>query len=79
VQAEYIRAAFKSMDFGTGDTITVSSGIAEMAEGEGVKDVISRADEALYTGKNNGRDQVCVATSRPEPTQGAAQTPATRS
>ncbi|OEJ68885.1 transporter substrate-binding domain-containing diguanylate cyclase [Magnetovibrio blakemorei] len=75
VQAEYIRAAFKSTDFGTGDTITVSLGIAEMGEGEGVKDVILRADAALYTGKNNGRDQVCVAAPRPGSTQAFTQTP----
>lgn len=76
VQAEYIRAAFKSTDFGTGDSITVSLGIAEMGDGEGINEVISRADEALYTGKNNGRDQVCVAPPRHGSNKAPAETPA---
>jgi diguanylate cyclase (GGDEF)-like protein len=42
--------------------ITVSIGITAMKEGDNyLEDMLIRADEALYSAKNNGRNQVCVA------------------
>lgn len=38
--------------------ITVSIGVAAQHPGEGADTLIERADKALYTAKNNGRDQV---------------------
>jgi len=43
------------------DAITVSIGIAEALEDESPKSLKIRADEALYTAKANGRDQVVCA------------------
>lgn len=48
----------------TGDVlgrITMSAGVAEYAQGEGVDDLIERTDAALYTAKHNGRNQVANA------------------
>ena len=41
--------------------ITVSFGIAEVAENESMRDLTRRADEALYQAKNLGRNRVCTA------------------
>jgi len=46
---------------------TASFGVAELAPGESVADLLVRADSALYEAKNNGRD--CVRMSLPRPTQ----------
>lgn len=48
----------------TGETlgkITLSIGVAEFSPGETILSFINRADEALYSAKNAGRDQVKVA------------------
>jgi diguanylate cyclase (GGDEF)-like protein len=37
---------------------TVSIGVAVFHEGDDLDRLLSRADEALYTAKNGGRDQV---------------------
>jgi len=45
----------------TGDilgTITISIGVAQLAEGETVADLIQRADACLYKAKHSGRN--CV-------------------
>lgn len=57
VQAENIRAAMRETDFAMGRALTVSLGVAEIKPGEAVKDMISRADAALYAAKEGGRDQ----------------------
>jgi len=44
---------------------TASFGVAELAPGEHVADLLVRADSALYEAKNNGRDCVRVAPPRP--------------
>ena len=48
---------------GTDNTfkMTVSVGIASYQVGERVQDLVSRADEALYQAKRNGRDRVVLA------------------
>lgn len=40
------------------EKITVSIGVAELGPDEKIDDLIRRADAALYTAKNNGRNQV---------------------
>lgn len=49
--------------------LTFSAGVAAAVPGETPDQVLKRADEALYTAKNTGRDRVVVATSR-HPTPG---------
>jgi len=49
--------------------ITMSSGVAEYVAGEDARDLIERADAALYTAKHNGRNQVAAA-----PTPSASKT-----
>lgn len=40
--------------------LTISIGVTRFAEGEEVKETVSRADEALYAAKENGRNRVEV-------------------
>ena len=62
--AEQIRANVESKKLvkkSTGDilgTITISIGVAQLAEGESVAELIQRADACLYRAKNSGRN--CV-------------------
>ena len=46
--------------------ITLSAGVAEFSKDESVEELIKRADSALYTAKESGRNQV-VASTPPEP------------
>lgn len=41
--------------------ITLSAGVAEFTPGESIDSLIERADNALYTAKRNGRNQVAAA------------------
>lgn len=41
--------------------ITLSGGVAEHTVGESIDSLISRADQALYTAKHNGRNQIATA------------------
>ena len=45
---------------GTGVDITVSVGLAEMREDDSPESLFQRADRALYTAKENGRDRTCA-------------------
>tara|TARA_R110002072_G_scaffold302710_2_gene487548 strand:- start:27837 stop:28973 length:1137 start_codon:yes stop_codon:yes gene_type:complete len=40
-------------------SITVSAGVAEVQPGESIKSVLERADQALYSAKEAGRNQTC--------------------
>ncbi len=46
---------------GTGVAITVSVGLAEMQADDNPESLFQRADRALYTAKENGRDRTCAA------------------
>jgi diguanylate cyclase len=41
--------------------ITLSGGVAQYLAGESIEDLIERADNALYTAKHNGRNQIAAA------------------
>ncbi len=41
--------------------ITISAGVAQYVPGESIPDLLDRVDGALYTAKNNGRNQVATA------------------
>lgn len=41
--------------------ITVSIGIAKLLPSDDSTDILGRADKALYTAKNSGRNRVCIA------------------
>jgi two-component system cell cycle response regulator len=59
--AEKIRAAASSRKFGDGSPhfqVTLSIGAATLADDESGNDMIARADMALYTAKEQGRDRV---------------------
>jgi diguanylate cyclase (GGDEF)-like protein len=63
--AERLRQSIKDSLFQTDAgplRITVSIGVAEAADAETLKELIQRADVALYEAKNNGRN--CVVVSR---------------
>lgn len=57
-QAERIRQAIEGHDFPGLDTITVSIGVARVTYQDEIKQVINRADIALYKAKNTGRNRV---------------------
>lgn len=42
--------------------VTITVGVAQCAKSESIDDCIKRADDALYAGKNNGRNQIKVST-----------------
>ena len=68
--AEGTRSAFASLRVdGLPDDrrFTASFGVAELASGESIADLLIRADSALYEAKNAGRD--CVRVSQPRMAQ----------
>jgi diguanylate cyclase (GGDEF)-like protein len=56
--AERLCAAMRAQPFPTGQRHTVSAGVATLAAGDSVDDLVNRADKALYQAKNSGRDRV---------------------
>ncbi|MGD9970572.1 MAG: ABC transporter substrate-binding protein [Sulfuricurvum sp.] len=54
VQSMILRAKF-----GPVHTVSASFGISESRSDDRVEDVVSRADEALYRAKNEGRNRIC--------------------
>jgi diguanylate cyclase len=57
VKVSKLRIKQKNSD--TIDSITVSIGIADLIEGDNQQSLIERADGALYSAKESGRNQVC--------------------
>lgn len=60
VLAEKIRSKINAHMWVHGDPLTTSIGVAQLENGD-TKMMIARADEALYTAKRDGRNQVMVA------------------
>ena len=61
---EKIRAAIEAHRVqyeGSALQVTITLGGAVLGEGEGIESCIARADAALYTGKENGRNRVELA------------------
>lgn len=59
--AETIRQLVASTEFDSVGQITASLGCAAIVKGEGIGELIKRADIALYEAKNNGRNQTVVS------------------
>jgi diguanylate cyclase (GGDEF)-like protein/PAS domain S-box-containing protein len=59
--AEKIRQSVQSEKFPGVGKITCSIGVAQLEQGESFESFFNRADEALYSAKDNGRNQVEVA------------------
>ena len=58
--ADRLRQAISVRDFGMGPgQVTLSIGVAEYRCGEPLTSLIERADQALYSAKDVGRDCVC--------------------
>ncbi|MDI7862116.1 GGDEF domain-containing protein [Rhizobiaceae bacterium n13] len=74
--AEQIRLAFAGMDHAgipaALHEITVSIGIAESSDAEGIDSLIERADRALYKAKRDGRNRVEAGTVEPKDANAAA-------
>ncbi|MBL4747295.1 MAG: GGDEF domain-containing protein [Magnetovibrio sp.] len=58
--AEKSRAVLAAYDFGDAEQVTASFGVVQYLEGESIRDLVHRADEALYSAKAAGRNKVCV-------------------
>lgn len=62
VFAERLRDRVANADFGLGEPITISIGIAEWGRGDSFKTLLVRADRAMYQAKYSGRNRVCLGT-----------------
>src|SRR5581483_5300902 len=63
-QAEAIRGRVAALSFDAATekaSVTCSFGVAERRPGEGIDQLLRRADTALYQAKNSGRDRVVEA------------------
>jgi len=58
VQAENLRQKLEAMHFPVSGSQTASFGIACLAVGESLDDLIRRADDALYAAKQKGRNRI---------------------
>jgi len=59
--AERLRMEFAATDFPLVGQVTSSFGVAEFAQGDSMKSLVERADQALYRAKDSGRNCVEVA------------------
>ncbi len=68
VRAERLRRIIMATKFADIDElkVTASFGIADIGPGDQVKTVVSRADQALYDAKRNGRNCTCISMREPE-------------
>ncbi len=65
IKAERVRADIAALRFNGIEpefSVTVSIGVAQCREGEDTEDTIARADQALYSAKQNGRNRVARET-----------------
>lgn len=60
ISAQRIRKSIESLQIKTIESITISIGITQLKEDDSVELMIKRADEAMYTSKENGRNRVTV-------------------
>lgn len=67
IVAERLRSAVRALEVAhpAGGAVTISAGVAALDHGESARDLLCRADEALYAAKQAGRDQVLVAAHAP--------------
>jgi len=56
-ESEYLREAVAAMPSGL--PVTISIGVAALRAGDDASSLLSRADQALYDAKREGRDRVC--------------------
>jgi len=61
--AERLSSTIEKHDFGEVGRVTASFGIAASIDNDTQESLIQRADESLYSAKQQGRNQVIVATS----------------
>jgi len=59
--AEKLRQQIASSDFDAAGTVTVSFGVAQYLPGESSQSLLSRADQALYQAKAEGKNRVVFA------------------
>ncbi|WP_284381845.1 diguanylate cyclase [Litoribrevibacter albus] len=57
--AEKLRLSIQNTHFAPVGQVTVSFGVTSIEEGDGEKELVSRADKQLYRAKNEGRNRVC--------------------
>lgn len=69
--AERCRQAIERVPFDQAGKVTCSFGVAQYALGESGDDLVARADEALYSAKESGRNQVKLAFPGPGAGNGA--------
>ncbi|WP_232059318.1 GGDEF domain-containing protein [Kineobactrum salinum] len=62
--AERLRARVVATDYGLRDPVTVSLGVTEWFPGDSLKDLLVRADSAMYRAKKAGRNQVFTDNSK---------------
>ncbi|MBQ4833409.1 diguanylate cyclase [Pseudoalteromonas sp. MMG010] len=64
IPLEKLRKTIKAIPFKFKDTqiqITISLGATQLKSGDTQLDAFNRADDALYTAKNSGRDRLCLS------------------
>lgn len=59
ITAEKLRRAIEETHFEPVGHITVSFGVTTVEDGDGEKELVSRADKQLYRAKSEGRNRVC--------------------